>query len=173
MGEVRDLLIGRRGDRLSGLRVVVSGRFSLKSLRFRDIHSLGEDAVIIHDPTALLAPSRVRAAEAGARGPEKIIGKRVITADGRDLGTVDDIVIDATAGKVTGYEVSGGLVRDLVDGKLILPVPPGMKVGQDAVIIPADWAAKLFHPGMAAGPPAAPGEGGRQAEHARLPAMRE
>ncbi|MHB0886986.1 MAG: PRC-barrel domain-containing protein [Bacillota bacterium] len=173
MGEVRDLLIGRRGDRLSGLRVVVSSRFSLKSLRFRDIHSLGEDAVIIHDGTALLAPSRVRAVEAGARGPERVIGKRVITADGRDLGTIDDIIIDEAAGKVTGYEVSSGLVSDLVDGKLILPVPPGMKVGQDAVIIPADWAAKLFHPGVTAGPPEDPGEGGRQVEDVGLPAVRE
>ncbi len=173
MGEVRDLLIGRRGDRLSGLRVVCTGRFALKSLRFRDIHSLGEDAVIVHDATALLSPSRVRAVEAGARGPDAVIGKPVITADGRDLGIIDDIVIDPVAGKVTGYEVSGGLVTDLVDGKLILPVPPGMRVGQDAVLIPADWAAKLFHPGTAAGPPAPPGEGGRQSEDAGLPAMRE
>ncbi|MHB8927966.1 MAG: PRC-barrel domain-containing protein [Bacillota bacterium] len=179
LGEVRDLLIGRRGDRLSGLRVVCKGRFSPKSLRFRDIHSLGEDAVIVHDSTALLAPSRVRAAEAGARGPGAIIGKRVLTADGRDLGTIDDLVVDTVAGKVSGYEISDGFVRDVVDGKVILPVPPGMKVGQDAVIIPAEWAKRVFRPGAAEAErasgksPETPGEGGQQAEHAGLPAMWE
>ena len=178
VGEVRDLLIGRRGDRLSGLRVVCKGRFALKSLRFKDIHSVGEDAVIIHDRSALLAPSRVRAREAGARGPDAVIGKRVLTADGRDLGLVDDIVIDERAGRVIGYQISAGFLADVVDGKMILPLPPGLKIGQDTVIIPAEWAEKVSRPGAAGlgrSPPKpdSPDEGGLRAENGNLPAVRE
>ncbi|HEY3314307.1 MAG TPA: PRC-barrel domain-containing protein [Bacillota bacterium] len=166
LGVVKDLLLSRRGDRLSGLRVVCPGRFWRKAIRFKDIQSLGEDAVIVQDQTVLLAPSRVSGVEAGEHGRESPHDKRVITTDGRDLGIVDDLVIDPGTGGILGYQVSGGLFRDVVDGKLVLPITPGMVVGQDAVIVPPNRADRPAQPGAA-------DKGGLEAENGGLPAMRE
>ncbi len=64
------------------------------------------------------------------------MGKRLISQGGDDLGVIDDLVFDPVSGAIAGYQVSGGVVRDLLEGKDYIPVAAGLIIGKDAVICP-------------------------------------
>jgi uncharacterized protein YrrD len=70
-------------------------------------------------------------------------GTQVLTTDGKSLGTLADMCIDETTGKVIGYEVSGGFIADTLRGKKFLPAPPGLAIGKDAAIAPPESEASL------------------------------
>ena len=71
----------------------------------------------------------------------RVVGRRVLSRDGRDLGVVRDFDFEPQSGRITGYVVSGGVVQDLFEGQGFLPAGRRMTWG-DAVLIvdlsPAD-----------------------------------
>ena len=50
-----------------------------------------------------------------------LLGTRVVTEEGEDLGRIGDLYFDETSGRITGYEVSGGMLGDVVRGTSYLP----------------------------------------------------
>ncbi len=60
-----------------------------------------------------------------------------MTEDGEDLGTIADVYFDERSGRVTGYEVSGGRIDDMVHGSSYLPFEAIRTIGADAVITDA------------------------------------
>ncbi len=67
----------------------------------------------------------------------------VVTDDGRRIGRVSRIWIDPVNKLVTRYEVSRGVVQDITEGRLMLPVIEGTVHGTDTLIVPAAQAMAL------------------------------
>jgi len=145
MGEVRELIFDGERKSLDGVLIkedtLLSGG---QVVQYSDIHSLGLDAVTLRKGSEVLKwgdlkKRREQASQAqGWPEPEKLLGKRLVTEAGRDLGMIDDLIFDAEEGKLEGYELSGGLIKDVVDGKGFVPVPEQVILGTDTVIVPAD-----------------------------------
>ena len=53
---------------------------------------------------------------------EKKLGDRVYNPDGRELGIVSDFVLDTEDKKVRCIEVSSGVIRDWLEGRLEIPL---------------------------------------------------
>ena len=70
-------------------------------------------------------------------------GTHVLSQDGQQIGTLADMFIDETSGRVVGYEVSGGFFADTLRGKKFLPAPPGLSIGQDAAIASPQAEAEI------------------------------
>ncbi len=121
VGRVHDLIFSARGDRVIGLMLEGGSWWRRRLLPFEEVAAIGRAAVMLRQPLVLNAAdgrrlSRLRRAHA------PVIGMRVLTRDGQDLGTVDDVCFEAAGGGVSGYMVSCGVVADVAEGRRFLPL---------------------------------------------------
>lgn len=70
------------------------------------------------------------------RRSHEVEGKEIITEGGEKVGEVSDLFV-GDLGEVLGYEVKGGLVKDLM-GRKFLPIEGVRSSGGDVIIIAAD-----------------------------------
>ena len=88
---------------------------------YEEVGAIGPAAVMLHHPVVLDANDGHRLTR--LRRPHgSVIGLRVLTRDGRDLGTVHDVCFDPADGCVQGYLISGGVVADVAEGRRFLPL---------------------------------------------------
>lgn len=165
VGRVKEAVFDLARGRLEGLRVVVD-RVEV-FLAFDQVYSLGENSVTVgaevafapasqmggsgRSPTA--GPQPAGAGRPGAR-PGGAVGKRVLDAEGRVLGFVDDVLFDPESGAVWGYEVSAGFISDFVEGRKSVPLTEELVVGPDSILLPQEEPAPIQAPsGDAPEPP--------------------
>ncbi|MCX7598063.1 MAG: PRC-barrel domain-containing protein [Armatimonadetes bacterium] len=145
VGRVTQVICDLASGELLGL---ITGQGAAeRGIRAEDIVTMGEDAVMIPSSQAARPLSEL---------PELLNRRReptappleVVTDQGRRLGRVTKIWINPIDKKVTRYEVSAGVLKDLAEGPVILPVVPGSVHGLDTLVIPAVELANLAgHPG--------------------------
>lgn len=121
VGRVHDLLFSGPGDRVIGL-LLEGGAWRRRHLiPYEEVGAIGPAAVMLRQPVVLCANDGQRLARL-RRAHAPVIGLRVLTRDGRDLGTVDDVCFDPADGRVQGYLISGGVVADVAEGRGFLPL---------------------------------------------------
>lgn len=108
IGRIDDVVLDAAGQRVVGFYL---DKTPTKStwLPWEQLSSLGVDAATVADGDVLLpvdddAGRRLRGA--------KVLGGRVLTAEGSSLGTLTDVDIDPQTGRVQTLTVSSGLVLD-------------------------------------------------------------
>ncbi len=124
------------------LGLVVGVGAAEKGVLAQDIQTIGDDAVMVPSASVALRlselPDLMRLRREPGQGPVT-----VVTDDGTRLGVIARVWINAGARKVTRYEVSAGLVRNLTEGALILPIIPGTVHGEDTLVVPAEELVAL------------------------------
>ncbi|MDX9872155.1 MAG: PRC-barrel domain-containing protein [Clostridia bacterium] len=88
------------------------------------VNNLGRDAVLVQG-------SFIQTAESAP----KPAGPVVMTAAGDNLGMIEDILLEELDGSITGYEISNGLLLDVVMGRKVVPAPNILAYHDDTVII--------------------------------------
>lgn len=77
-------------------------------------------------------------------GDGKIIGRPVLTFNGRRLGVIEDVYFGENMDKpLLGYELSDGFMTDLTEGRKWLPVNDSFTFGEEAVLVPAETERDL------------------------------
>ena len=104
-GEVREVLCDLDQGRLAAVRV--ARRRWPSRRRVLAYGGLGEAALLVEEPPLAEVVG------------DNLLGWRVLAAHGEELGTVGDLVVDER-GMIQGYEVSGGLLQDLLGGRTYL-----------------------------------------------------
>jgi uncharacterized protein YrrD len=152
VAQIKDVVYAAGGGTVGGF--TLNGRGLLASplktaLAWRDIHALGPDAVMITDESSLSDLDRMltdTGANKATQGGD-ILGSRVLTDTGTDLGKVIDVIIEVTAGasghaEVVGYEIepSEALGQDVK--KVLIPLPDTIGASGEHLMVPA--AAKEF-----------------------------
>lgn len=121
-GYVKELILDSSGTNVVALQVEVNGHEG-RVLALEDIHAIGDGAVTFSGDRALLVP--LSQGKAHAR---PLVGRRLLTEAGSELGVVDDFWFDPESGQLTRYEVSGGVLQDVLKGRTTVPslasVPP-------------------------------------------------
>lgn len=118
-------------------------------LAWSAVVSLGPDAVMVNDEQALssgpLAPP--------SSSDGDVLGDRVVTDGGVELGSVVDVVVEVTDGRagVVGYEIEPAAGFEPVHGRrgrqLFIPWDDALAASGEAVIVPAaavDYIAEDF-----------------------------
>ncbi|MBC7286692.1 MAG: PRC-barrel domain-containing protein [Armatimonadetes bacterium] len=140
VGRVSEVVCDLASGRVLGL--ITGEGAAEKGVAAEDIVIIGEDAVMIPASASARPLSQMPELERYRRGP----GTRpleVVTDDGRRIGRVVRVWIDPFAKVVTRYEVSQGLVQDLANGRITLPIIPGTVHGRDTIVVPASYAMEL------------------------------
>src|SRR5690606_483497 len=63
-----------------------------------------------------------------------LCGRRIIGEDGREIGTIGDVVVTDEPKAVWGFEVSDGILMDLLDGRSVIEAR-GAQLYGDAVML--------------------------------------
>ena len=113
-----------------------------RGVRAEEIQTIGTDAIIISTRTVARHLSELPELEQFRRPPGAPL-PQVFTTSGEHLGGVSSVYLDPLEKVVTRYEVSGGPVKDVTEGVLVLPVVPGTVHGVDALILPDQGVRKV------------------------------
>ncbi len=136
-----DLIFDQESNLLLGFLVDEGGWFSnALILPLASVQAIGVDAVIVASKSAIVPASEFPQIQRILERDNILKGTRIMTLDGRDLGTMEDLYFDEMNGLIEGYEVSGGIFADAYSGRSFVPAPDTLKIGEDIAFVPSETA---------------------------------
>ena len=130
VGKVEDLVLDRQGSRILGILVDEAGWFKeARVVPWPSLRVIGLDAVIIDDEASAKKASEVPEMSEVLEKGNVLIGVRLETTEGRELGKIEDFYFDPKTGVVKGFELSGG------KGRSFLPAPASFQAGEDIAFV--------------------------------------
>lgn len=141
IARVRDILFDPEGSRVVAFVIDNGGLFrEARVVPYASIKNFGQDALMVHDERAVAPASFDDGTARSLRNNMIIRGTKVISEDGKNLGTIRDIYFDEITGKLEGYEVSGGIFSDVYTGTAFLPALDPLTIGRDVAVVSSETA---------------------------------
>lgn len=145
IGEVREVVLDV--EMASVLAILIAGTnwfADSQGIMFHNLFSIGRDAVTIRNRDVVQQLDILKNQSCTYQGKD-LLNKGIFTETGFNLGALVDIILDATTGEIKAYEISDGIITDLIHGRMLMPLPQAQVVGKDRLIVP-DTMAKLLYP---------------------------
>ncbi len=140
LGQVADVLVSASDGRVIGLLLTGGSAFlGHRVYPYEEVAAIGNGAVLVNSESAVISTRDGGKLKQLLARHNEVVGKRILSESGDDLGVVADLVFDPDTGRVLGYEVSGGVVQDIVSGRRFLSVGSGLTPGEEAIICECDW----------------------------------
>ncbi len=134
VGEVKDLVYDINENRVVGYLVENGGWLrNSKGFLHEDICRREDESLIITDESAIKPVKSIPALKQTIVAKSDIRGRRVEYEDGRIIGIIQDLILDENTGEIIGYEISDGVIEDLLNGRFTIP-NTGLSIGPDRVI---------------------------------------
>ena len=135
LGTISDALLEPEGVGLIAL-VIGSGLLGKERvLPLTDIQTLGRDTVLARTDEHLMNAREWRESDVSATRSSAVKGRRVVTADGREIGHVSDFLVDETTGAFGGLEVESRSLAGLRTHRQMILASAAPKVGPDAIVV--------------------------------------
>ncbi|WAX79361.1 PRC-barrel domain-containing protein [Streptomyces sp. KMM 9044] len=140
VAQVKDVVFDGHAGQVSGFTLSGRGLFSgplRQALPWEAVTSLGPHAVMIRDETAFESRDEVADSAEAAHG--NVLGARVLTDTGTDLGHVTDVVIEVTTAQalVAGYEITPAKALSHHGRTAFIPLVRTIAVSGEALVVPA------------------------------------
>lgn len=142
IGAVQEVLLDVEQAIVKGIILNDSQIDHCDAIAFSNIYSVGNDAVTIR--SAAESETNILHFTDSIYHFNDLRNKQIYTETGLLLGILVDIYFDNGTGELKGFQVSDGLVSDLLYGRQTMPLPQAQVIGQDKMIVP-DSMAKLLH----------------------------
>ncbi len=145
VAQVKDVIFSAGGGEVGGFTLAGRGRFSgplKQALAWSEVAALGRDAMMIRDDQVLVPKSGVLDASATSGGSGgNVLGSRVLTDTGVDLGVVVDVVVEVGGAEggtcdVVGYEVEASEALSAQGNRVLVPLPATLSVSGEHLILP-------------------------------------
>ena len=142
--KVSDVVFDHEGSRVLGFLVDEGGWFSsARVLPFESVQTVGPDAVLVPSKAAVIDVGSAPEIARVLRRDNVLKGTKIMTTDGRDLGSMRDLYFDERTGAIEGYDVSGGLFADAYEGRSFVPAPRTITIGEDVAFVPPETAVLM------------------------------
>ena len=142
--KVSDVVFDHSTNQVLAFLVDEAGWFSsARVVPFEALQTVGPDALIVPVKSAVVEARRVPAVAKILERDNVLKGTKIMTTDGRDLGSMRDLYFDEESGRVEGFEVSGGLFADAYEGRSFVPAPQTLTIGEDVAFVPPETAALM------------------------------
>ncbi len=139
LDKVRDVFFDAQNKMVLGFLVDEGGILSsARVLPFESVSVIGPDGVLVSSATTIVPAKDAAHASDIMKEDNVVVGTKIMTDDGKDLGKINDIFFDEVTGMIEGYEVTGGLFADAVSGRSYLPSPSRFKIGKDVALVPVE-----------------------------------
>jgi uncharacterized protein YrrD len=145
LGTVRDLIFDEEAHKL--VAVLLSdrelfGMIDATVVPWSQVQQIGPHAIMVPSEDAIQKAHTDPLIAASYDQKKKLVGKKITTQQGEDLGVVGDLYLE-DSGQVTGFEVSGGIFSDAFSGKRFMEMPVELTVGEDRILVPQGIALEL------------------------------
>lgn len=145
IAQIRDVVYSADGGSVRGFTLAGRGLLSgpkSSVLPWGKVAALGADAVMIADEGALEDRATLIGAGDSPTAPRgDVLGSRVLTDTGTDLGAVVDVVIEVQgardAADVVGYEIESSEALENSGTRVLMPLPDTMAASGEHLIVPA------------------------------------
>ena len=142
--KVTDVVFDHSANQVIAFLVDEGGWFSsARVVPFESLRTVGPDAVIVPAKSAVVEAGRAPAVAKILERGNVLKGTKIMTTDGRDLGSMRDLYFDEATGRVEGFEVSGGLFADAYEGRSFVPAPHTLTIGEDVAFVPPETAGLM------------------------------
>lgn len=142
--KTKGMLVGRVADTIfkPGERYILGftlncGRWHgvQKAIKIENIYKIGDDAIVSEGEDYIIEIGCCPDLEHALHEKQRVLGLRVVSDYGDELGFLDDILIDERDSQIEGYSITDGIVEDILHGRTIIPYSKDMVFGKDAVIV--------------------------------------
>jgi sporulation protein YlmC with PRC-barrel domain len=153
IAQLKDIVYAADGGSVHGFTLAGRGLFAgplSTVLPWSSVTALGNDAVMIDNDTALVDKSVLAQSAAGSGGVRgDVLGSRVLTDAGTDLGKVVDVVVEVRGSSdqcdVVGYEIESSPALENAGQKVLMPLPDTMAASGEHLIVPASATQFVRH----------------------------
>ena len=112
----------------------------------KEVLSLGRDAIITGGFSCVAALGRSDFAR--MYGDESnIIGLRIFSKTGEDLGVVKDVIFDWKTGRIESVEISDGMLQDIIQGRKLLPLIGRVEFGSENLLVEREAVEEMANTG--------------------------
>lgn len=144
IGEVKEVILDLEQAVVRGIVLVDANLFSNnQGVMFKDVCRVGKDAIMLRTTYAVqeLTPARMPGTVYYLCD---LLDKQIYTDTGLCLGILVDALFDDATGEIKAYELSDGLIIDLLYGRKFMPLPQAQVVGQERLIVPDTMTSLLI-----------------------------
>ncbi len=139
--KVTDVVFNHESGQVVGFLVDEGGWFSAARLvPFESVQTVGPDALVVPSKAAVVDANAIPEVARILERDNVLKGTKIMTTDGRDLGSMRDLYYDEATGRIEGFEVSGGLFADAYEGRSFVPAPQTINIGEDVAFVPPETA---------------------------------
>lgn len=143
MSNVTDIVFSKKKKAITGL---IAGNKAIpqsdKGIAFEDVVSMGRDAIMVKEDLVFKKVDKDF-----LRDRLNLIGLKVYTREGTNIGIVGDVLFDAETGNVEGVEMSDGLLNDIISGRNILPFFGNIEFNDECMFVGKEAYEELLHDG--------------------------
>lgn len=145
IGTVRDIVFISKTKKITGLIIrtksIVS---SMKVIKAQDIVKVGKSAVLVSSNLCMQPVKEFLSTSTSVkRYQEDISEKQIFTDGGEKIGVIQDAIFNFEAGLLEEFEISDGLVQDLMEGRKVISSKEIIHLDQGIVIIESEKANHL------------------------------
>jgi len=118
LGEVKDLIYNPFNGEILGVIIENAGWFKeAKGFLYKEIIEFNDDGLVVADDSVVRSLSQIPELKDVPLQDIDIRGFIVEDCQGQSIGVVQDLVFSKETGKITGYEISDGVLQDLLNGR--------------------------------------------------------
>lgn len=115
LGKIKEIMVQRDGERVAGFIVVhgetiVGTHGTRRTIPAAAVHAIGPDAVTVHGSAV---KERSSADLGNLPRMSDVIGRKMLTRNGRLLGSINDVLINGEDGTIIGFAVGEGVRNKL------------------------------------------------------------
>jgi len=146
IAQIKDIVYSAGGGTVAGFTLAGRGLFAgplKQGLAWSAVAALGVAAVMVADEAALTPVDHLLDASSASGGSGgNVLGSRVLTDSGTDLGAVVDVVLEVDGADrgvcdVVGYEIESSEVLDSGGSRLLIPLPDTLAASGEHLMVPA------------------------------------
>lgn len=146
-GIIKDVFFSTESREVKGFLLEHRGLDIAKRLiLLKDVLSLGTDALVIDSNACVSKMGRSQYSDTFIK-KGRILGLRVFSRAGEELGLVKDAVFDIATGRVEGVEVSDGFFQDVVKGRSLLPLFGKVEFSEENVLVDREAVEEMANTG--------------------------
>lgn len=154
IAQVKDIIYSAGKGAVAGFTLAGRGIFAGPlpvGLPWASVSALGNDAVMIADENALQpVETLTSAAQSEGGAGRNILGSRVLTDGGTDLGIVVDVVVQvgqqgAEQCDVVGYEIESADAGSAQAARMLIPLPDTLAASGEHLIVPTSTTKFVQH----------------------------
>jgi len=144
IGYIKDILFCLFEKKVLAFLIELKGCHICKKIIFiEDVINIGIDAVVISSDSSLKNIKQLKNNEK-FKQTGKVIGLKVYTKKGQDLGIIKDVLFDSKTSKIDGVQVSDGLINDILKGRNIVPLFGKVEFGSENILIDKEAVEEII-----------------------------